>query len=40
MKNEQDCPATPYELFFSEKPSIARFRVFGCPTVVRQWNTK
>jgi hypothetical protein len=40
MKNEQDCPATPYELFFSEKPSIARFQVFGCPTVVCQWATK
>jgi len=40
MKNEQYCPATPYELFFSEKPSIAHVRVFGCPTVVRQWVTK
>jgi hypothetical protein len=40
MKNEEDCPATPYELFFSEKPSIAHFRVFGCPTVVWHWATK
>jgi len=40
MKNEQDCPATPYELFFSKKPSIAGFRVFGCPTVVCQWVTQ
>jgi hypothetical protein len=40
IKNEQDCPATPYELFFSEKPLISCFRVFGCPTVVRRWVTK
>jgi len=40
LKNEEDCPAKPYELFFSKKPSISRFRVFGCPTVVRHWVTK
>jgi hypothetical protein len=40
LKNKEDCPATPYELFFSEKLSISRFRVFGCPTVVRRWMTK
>lgn len=40
VKDNQDHPATPYELFFHQKPVVARFYVFGCPTVVQKWVTK
>jgi len=40
VKNDQDYPSTPHELFFQEKPAIARFRVFGCPVVTRRWVTQ
>jgi hypothetical protein len=29
-----------YKLFFGRKPCIARFRVFGCPVIIRRWKTK
>ena len=35
--NKEENPATPYELFFEEKPRIAHLKVFGCPTVHRKW---
>lgn len=33
----EDIPSTPYQLFFGKCPLISRFRVFGCPAVVRHW---
>ena len=35
--NKEGNPATPYELFFEEKPRIAHLCVFGCPTVHKKW---
>lgn len=40
IRNEEDIPTTPYESFFNSKPCIARFRVFGCPVIVRKWVTQ
>ena len=28
-------PATPFELYYGYRPSISRFRVFGCPAVIK-----
>jgi hypothetical protein len=39
MKDDEDIPTTPHELFVGSKPCIARFRVFGCPVIVRRWHT-
>jgi hypothetical protein len=36
----QDCPCTPYEKYFSQKPRIGRFRVFGCPIVAKCYFKK
>jgi len=30
--------STPYQLFYGQKPRVAHFRVFGCPTVVKKWT--
>ena len=35
--NKEGNPATPYELYFEEKPRIAHQRVFGCPKVHKKW---
>ncbi len=37
LLNEEEIPSTPYQLFFGKRPLISRFRVFGCPTIVRRW---
>ena len=38
LVNKEGNPATPYEIFFNEKPRIAHLRVFGCPCVFRKWT--
>ena len=37
LRNKEGNPATPYELFFEEKPRIAHLCVFGWPTVQKKW---
>ena len=36
--NQEGNPATPFELFTTQKPRIAHLRVFGCPVVFRKWT--
>jgi hypothetical protein len=36
LQNDDDIPATPYQLFFDKRPMISNYRVFGCPTVVKR----
>jgi len=36
----QDRPCSPYELYYSQKPRIGRFRVFGCPIVAKCYIKK
>ena len=36
----QDHPCSPFELYFSKKPRIGRFRVFGCPIVAKCYFKK
>jgi len=40
IKDEQDYPAAPHELFFREKPIVGRFHIFGCPAIVCHWVTQ
>jgi hypothetical protein len=35
-----DVPATPYQFYYGQLPSIASFRVFGSPVVVKCWVTE
>lgn len=36
--DSQPRPATPYELYFGELPRLHRFRVFGCPVIVKVYR--
>ena len=38
LVNKNGFPATPFELFFNEKPRIGHLRVFGCPCVFKKWT--
>ena len=33
-------PATPYFMYFNDKPRVARFRVFGCPCFIKIYIKK
>jgi transposase InsO family protein len=33
LLNEEEIPATPYQLFYNKWPMISQYRVFGCPTI-------
>jgi hypothetical protein len=35
LKNQEEIPSTPHEMFFGIKPCILPFRVFGCPSVIK-----
>jgi len=37
LKNQEEIPSTPHEMFFGSKPCILPFRVFGCPSVIKRW---
>jgi len=35
---QSDIPTTPWQLFYGSKPLVGRFRIFGCPVVIRRWT--
>jgi transposase InsO family protein len=37
LKNQEEIPSTPHEMFFGAKPCILPFRVFGCPCIIKRW---
>jgi hypothetical protein len=40
LKNQEEYPSTPHELFFGTKPCILSYRVFGCPSVLCRWTAE
>jgi hypothetical protein len=40
LKNHEEIPATPHELFIGIKPCISSFRVFGCPSILQRWTAE
>jgi transposase InsO family protein len=36
-KEEEEHPASPFEVYFAKKARISRFRVFGCPIVAKAY---
>jgi hypothetical protein len=37
LKNQEEIPSTPHEMFFGVKPCILPLRVFGCPCIIKRW---
>jgi len=40
LKNHEEIPSTPHELFIGTKPCILSYRVFGCPSILRRWTAE